>query len=101
MDNNNISTNLRMTAEVWNALQDMMNVSQLNDFIENIDYIQEKLISDPVVTNCIEDLGGSDKVLLMLNAFNRMRRLFKTINIALEAKRGRYEQTGDRLQRLW
>lgn len=88
MDNNNISTNLRMTAEVWNALQDMMNVSQLNDFIENIDYIQEKLISDPVVTNCIEDLGGSDKVLLMLNAFNRMRRLFKTINIALEAKRG-------------
>ena len=77
-----------MTAEVWNALQDMMNVSQLNDFIDNLDYIQEKLISDPVVTNCIDDLGGSDRVLLMLNAFNRMKRLFKTINIALEAKGG-------------
>lgn len=86
--NTNNSTNLHMTAEVWNALQDMMNVSQLNDFIDNLDYIQEKLISDPVVTNCIDDLGGSDRVLLMLNAFNRMKRLFKTINIALEAKGG-------------
>lgn len=88
MNTNNISTNLHMTADVWNALQDMMNVSQLNNFIDNLDYIQEKLISDPVVTNCVEDLGGSDRVLLMLNAFNRMKGLFKTINIALEAKGG-------------
>lgn len=79
-------TNLHMTADVWNALQDMMNVDQLNNFIENLEYIQERLVSDEVVTNSTDDFGGSHKVLLMLNAFKRMESLFKTMNIALEAR---------------
>lgn len=87
MNTNNI-TNLHMTADVWNALQNMMNVDQLNNFIDNLDYIQDRLVSDEAVTNCIDDFGGAEKVLLMLNAFKRMERLFKTINIALEAKGG-------------
>ncbi len=88
MMNTGNTTNMHMTAEVWNALQDMMNVDQLNNFIDNLDYIQDRLVSDEVVTNCIEDFGGADKVLLMLNAFKRMETLFKTMNIALEAKGG-------------
>ena len=48
--NENNATDLRMTAEVWNALVDMMNVEQLNNFIENLDYIQEKLVSDEMIT---------------------------------------------------
>ena len=79
---------MHMTAEVWNALVDMMNVDQLNNFIENLDYIQEKLVSDEMVTCCLEDFGGAGKVLLMLNAFKRMSNFFQTINIALEAKGG-------------
>lgn len=78
-----------MTAEVWNALVDMMNVDQLNNFIENLDYIQDKLVSDEVVTNSVDDFGGPGKVLLMLNAFKRMSDLFQTINVALEAKGGK------------
>ena len=62
--NTNITTNLHMTADVWNALVDMMNVGQLDDF------------------------GGAGQVLLMLNAFKRMENLFKTINQALKAKGG-------------
>lgn len=87
--NENNATNLRMTAEVWNALVDMMNVDQLNNFIENLDYIQDKLVSDEVVTNSVDDFGGPGKVLLMLNAFKRMSDLFQTINVALEAKGGK------------
>lgn len=86
--NTNNATNMHMTAEVWNALVDMMNVEQLNNFIENLDYIQEKLVSDEMVTCCLEDFGGAGKVLLMLNAFKRMSNFFQTINIALEAKGG-------------
>lgn len=86
-DNN--ATDLRMTAEVWNALVDMMNVDQLNNFIENLNYIQDKLVSDEVVTNSVDDFGGPGKVLLMLNAFKRMSDLFQTINVALEAKGGK------------
>lgn len=86
--NTNNATNMHMTAEVWNALVDMMNVDQLNNFIENLDYIQEKLVSDEMVTCCLDDFGGADKVLLMLNAFKRMSNFFQTINIALEAKGG-------------
>nr|WP_287576518.1 hypothetical protein [Prevotella sp.] len=86
--NTNNATNMHMTAEVWNALVDMMNVDQLNNFIENLDYIQDKLVSDEMVTNCLDDFGGADKVLLMLNAFKRMSNFFQTINIALEAKGG-------------
>ena len=78
-----------MTAEVWNALVDMMNVEQLNNFIENLDYIQEKLVSDEMITCCLEDFGGTGKVLLMLNAFKRMSKFFQTINVALEAKGGK------------
>lgn len=78
-----------MTTEVWNALVDMMNVDQLNNFIENLNYIQDKLISDEVVTNSVDDFGGPGKVLLMLNAFKRMSDLFQTINVALEAKGGK------------
>lgn len=78
-----------MTAEVWNALVDMMNVDQLNNFIENLDYIQDKLVSDEVVTNSVDDFGGPGKVLLMLNAFKRMSDLFQTINVVLEAKGGK------------
>lgn len=78
-----------MTAEVWNALVDMMNVDQLNNFIENLNYIQDKLVSDEVVTNSVDDFGGPGKVLLMLNAFKRMSDLFQTINVALEAKGGK------------
>lgn len=78
-----------MTAEVWNALVDMMNVEQINNFIENLDYIQDKLVSDEVVTNSVDDFGGPGKVLLMLNAFKRMSDLFQTINVALEAKGGK------------
>ena len=77
-----------MTAEVWNALVDMMNVEQLNNFIENLDYIQEKLVSDEMITCCLEDFGGAGKVLLMLNAFKRMSNLFETMKIALKAKGG-------------
>ncbi|MBD8971640.1 MAG: hypothetical protein EGS53_11565 [Prevotella sp.] len=87
--NENNATDLRMTAEVWNALVDMMNVDQLNNFIENLDYIQDKLVSDEVVTNSVDDFGGPGKVLLMLNAFKRMSDLFQTINVALEAKGGK------------
>ena len=86
--NTNNATNMHMTAEVWNALVDMMNVEQLNNFIENLDYIQEKLVSDEMITCCLEDFGGAGKVLLMLNAFKRMSNFFQTINIALEAKGG-------------
>lgn len=88
MSTNTNATNMRMTAEVWNALVDMMNVGQLNNFIDNLEYVQDRLVSDEVVTNCIEDFGGAGKVLLMLNAFKRMEILFKTMNIALEAKGG-------------
>lgn len=78
-----------MTAEVWNALADMMNVGQLDNFIENLNYIQDKLVSDEVVTNSVDDFGGPGKVLLMLNAFKRMSDLFQTINVALETKGGK------------
>ena len=88
MDENN-STNMRMTAEVWNALADMMNVAQLDNFIEKLNEIQDKLVSDEVVTNSVDDFGGPGKVLLMLNAFKRMSDLFQTINVALEAKGGK------------
>lgn len=87
--NENNPTDMRMTTEVWNALADMMNVDQLNNFIENLDYIQDKLVSDEVVTNSVDDFGGPGKVLLMLNAFKRMSDLFQTINVALEAKGGK------------
>lgn len=87
--NENNATDLRMTTEVWNALVDMMNVDQLNNFIENLNYIQDKLVSDEVVTNSVDDFGGPGKVLLMLNAFKRMGDLFQTINVALEAKGGK------------
>lgn len=87
--NENNATDLRMTTGVWNALVDMMNVDQLNNFIENLNYIQDKLVSDEVVTNSVDDFGGPGKVLLMLNAFKRMSDLFQTINVALEAKGGK------------
>ena len=87
--NENNATDLRMTTEVWNALVDMMNVDQLNNFIENLNYIQDKLVSDEVVTNSVDDCGSPGKVLLMLNAFKRMSDLFQTINVALEAKGGK------------
>ncbi len=87
--NENNATDLRMTTEVWNALADMMNVDQLDNFIENLNYIQDKLVSDEVVTNSVDDFGGPGKVLLMLNAFKRMSDLFQTINVALEAKGGK------------
>lgn len=87
--NENNATDLRMTTEVWNALVDMMNVDQLNNFLENLNYIQDKLVSDEVVTNSVDDFGGPGKVLLMLNAFKRMSDLFQTINVALEAKGGK------------
>lgn len=86
--NENNSTNMCMTAEVWNALTDMMNVSQLDNFIENLNYIQDRLVSDEVVTNSVDDFGGPGKVLLMLNAFKRMSNLFETMEIALKAKGG-------------
>ena len=85
--NTNNSTNLHMTADVWNALQYMMNVSQLEYFIENLDYLQRCFLSDEFVNNSIDNFGGSDKVLL-LNTFSRMRDLFVTINDALAAKGG-------------
>lgn len=87
MDENN-STNMRMTADVWNALSDMMNVAQLDNFIEKLNEIQDKLVSDEVVTNSVDDFGGPGKVLLMLNAFKRMSNLFETMKIALKAKGG-------------
>ena len=87
MDENN-STNMRMTADVWNALADMMNVAQLDNFIEKLNEIQDKLVSDEVVTNSVDDFGGPGKVLLILNAFKRMSKLFETMKIALEAKGG-------------
>ena len=86
--NENNATDLRMTTEVWNALVDMMNVDQLNNFIENLNFIQDKLVSDEVVTNSVDDFGGPGKVLLMLNAFKRMSNLFETMKIALKAKGG-------------
>ena len=86
--NENNATDLRMTTEVWNALVDMMNVDQLNNFIENLNYIQDKLVSDEVVTNSVDDFGGPGKVLLMLNTFKRMSKLFETMKIALKAKGG-------------
>ena len=75
-----------MTAEVWNAIVEMMNVDQLTNFIEYLDFIQDRLVSDEVVTNCIDDFGGADRVLLLLNTFKRMSNLFKTINIAIESR---------------
>lgn len=89
-ENNNtpIDTNLHMTADVWNELVKMMDTSQLENFIENLDYIQDCLVSDEFVTNCVEDFGGADKVLLLLNTFKRMGNLFQTINIALKQRGG-------------
>lgn len=86
--NENNSTNMRMTADVWNALADMMNVAQLDNFIEKLNEIQDKLVSDEVVTNSVDDFGGPGKVLLMLNTFKRMSKLFETMEIALKAKGG-------------
>jgi len=86
--NTNNAKNMHMTAEVWNALTEMMDTNQLNYFIEYLEQVKKVLISDEVVTNCVEDLGGADRVLLMLNNFDHMSKLFKTINIALEAKGG-------------
>ena len=82
------STNLHMTADVWNALVDMMNVDQLDNFIETLEFAQDKFISNEVITNAVDDFGGAGQVLLMLNAFKRMENLFKTINQALKAKGG-------------
>ena len=42
--NTNITTNLHMTADVWNALVDMMNVGQLDNFIETLEFAQDKFI---------------------------------------------------------
>lgn len=77
-----------MTADVWNALVDMMNVDQLDNFIETLEFAQDKFISNEVITNAVDDFGGAGQVLLMLNAFKRMENLFKTINIALKQKGG-------------
>lgn len=33
-----------MTADVWNALVDMMNVGQLDNFIETLEFAQDKFI---------------------------------------------------------
>ena len=49
--NENYSTNLHMTADVWNALVDMMNVDQLDNFIETLEFAQDKFISNEVITN--------------------------------------------------
>lgn len=87
MNENNL-TNLHMTADVWNALVDMMNVGQLDNFIETLEFAQDKFISNEVITNAVDDFGGAGQVLLMLNAFKRMENLFKTINQALKAKGG-------------
>lgn len=86
--NTNNSTNLHMTADVWNALLDMMDTNQLEYFIEYLEQVKKVLISDEVINNCVDDLGGSDQVLLMLNNFDHMGKLFKTINDALETKGG-------------
>ena len=86
--NENNSTNLHMKADVWNALVDMMNVDQLDNFIETLEFAQDKFISNEVITNAVDDFGGAGQVLLMLNAFKRMENLFKTINQALKAKGG-------------
>ena len=86
--NTNITTNLHMTADVWNALVDMMNVDQLDNFIETLEFAQDKFISNEVITNAVDDFGGAGQVLLMLNAFKRMENLFKTINQTLKAKGG-------------
>lgn len=86
--NENNSTNLHMTADVWSALVDMMNVGQLDNFIETLEFAQDKFISNEVITNAVDDFGGAGQVLLMLNAFKRMENLFKTINQALKAKGG-------------
>lgn len=88
--NNNMAqgapTSLRMTAEVWNSLAGLMDADQLENFMENLEYIQDRLVSDPVVTNCIDDFGGADRVLLLLNAFKRMADLFAGIRKALGPK---------------
>lgn len=86
--NENNSTNLHMTADVWNVLVDMMNVDQLDNFIETLEFAQDKFISNEVITNAVDDFGGAGQVLLMLNAFKRMENLFKIINQALKAKGG-------------
>lgn len=89
-NNNNMTqgtpTSLHMTAEVWNSLAGLMDAHQLENFMENLEYIQDRLVSDPVVTNCIDDFGGADRVLLLLNAFKRMADLFGRIHTALEPK---------------
>ena len=86
--NENNSTSLHMTADVWNALVGMMNVGQLDNFIETLEFAQDKFISNEVITNAVDDFGGAEQVLLMLNAFKRMENLFKTINQAIKAKGG-------------
>ena len=53
--NTNNATNMHMTAEVWNALVEMMDVNQLSYFIEYLEQVKKVLISDEVVTNCVED----------------------------------------------
>lgn len=80
------TTQLHMTADVWNAIVEMMNVGQLTNFIENLDFIQDRLVSDEVITNCVDDFGGADRVLLLLNTFKRMSNLFETINLAMESR---------------
>ena len=86
---NNNEVNLHMTAEVWNAIEEMMNVGQLENFMETLDFMQDKLTSDEVITNCVDSFGGPGQVLLMINALKRMRKLFETINVAIAEKGGR------------
>ena len=81
-----LNTQLHMTADVWNAIVEMMNVGQLTNFIENLNFIQDRLMSDEVITNCVDDFGGADRVLLLLNTFKRMSNLFETINLAIESR---------------
>ena len=42
--NTNNATNMHMTAEVWNALVEMMDVNQLSYFIEYLDQVKKVLI---------------------------------------------------------
>ncbi len=81
-----LSKDLHMTPELWETLQGMMSTGQMESFLEVIEAIKELLVSDDVLTNCVDSLGGADQVLYMLNGFNNMGKLFEKIHLILEAR---------------
>lgn len=78
---------MNMTSEIWNTLAGLMDVLQLENFIENLDYMDKILVSDAMISNFMEDFGGGDQIVLTLNSIRRMNKIFKGLHASLEGKK--------------